>query len=408
MPNFRKLSLADKSHIWLASLDIVALGIFVWQALYEYYGGPSGLAVTSDPGSVVRLWIATTIRQSCLLIVAGLTLTHVRMGRSIAFGKLHWMICIPTILLTVVPSAVAGTLAGAGVASFFWGLLSYSVSVAILSSAAFGCLVGTLVIIKRNLATLNDIRDPWPPANAGAPKPRASFDTADVDGLKEGSSWITSQASSQRDSISAFSFSTNHTSHSRRHSNASSRLHVNPAALLSNPSLAPKSNYWFVPSTPGNGRTSAIPPVPPLPALYRTAMMPSFNIDDDPDPFRAPPRPRVDSQTSWLTEPSVYQPTLSAWSFPASCPGSPNHPTPDSPTGRPQDPSISRLAPAMVSTDVLGGYGYAPDISHVESGTVRTIPSPGSELDVSVYRAIGWLVTIWVPMVSSLSSSRAG
>ncbi|KAG5731046.1 hypothetical protein E4T56_gene2746 [Termitomyces sp. T112] len=51
LPKFRPLSAADKGHIWLASLDIVALVIFVWQEINEATGGPSDLASASDPAS---------------------------------------------------------------------------------------------------------------------------------------------------------------------------------------------------------------------------------------------------------------------------------------------------------------------------------------------------------------------
>ncbi|KAI0340897.1 hypothetical protein BDW22DRAFT_365380 [Trametopsis cervina] len=406
LPNFKTLSPADKSHLWLASLDIVALIIFIWQAITEYAGGASGFAVASDPMSAVKLWLAMTLRQSCLLIVAALTLLHVRMGHSVAFGKFHWMLWAPTLLLITASTAMAGIMAGTGVQSFFWGLLGYSVSIAVLSTVAFACLIGTLVIIRRNLTTLSDMREPWPPAHPESEKPRPSFDTIDVDALKDGSSWITSRASSRHESISAFSFSTHHTSHSRMHSNASSRIHVNPA-MASNPSIPPKSSFWFNAGTPGNGRSSPVPPVPPLPAPYRPTTSQSYNVDSDPDPFRGPdPRTRMGSQSSWLTEPSGYQPTLSAWSFPASQPGSPYPSTPDLHTQFLQStdlPSttVHRLTPAMATADVLGGYGYSGEASRAESGaTISTLP--GSEVDVSVYRAIGWLITIWVPMVLSL------
>ncbi|KAI0700590.1 hypothetical protein BC835DRAFT_1266204 [Cytidiella melzeri] len=406
LPNFKTLSPADKSHLWLASLDLIALIIFSWQALNEYFGGVAGFDVASDPASAVRLWIATTLRQTCLLVVAALTLLHVRMGHSVSFGRFHWMLWVPTVLFMGTSTALAGILAVTGVESFFWGLLGYSTFVAVLSSVAFACLIGTLVIIRRNLTALHDMREPWPPTRADSEKPRASFETADVDALKDGSSWITSHASSRHESISAFSFSTHHT-HSRMHSNASSRIHVN-AAMASNPSIPATSSFWFNAATPGTGRMSPVPPVPPLPAPYRPSTAQSYNVDNDPDPFRGPdPRPRMGSQSSWLTEPSAYQPTLSAWSFPASAPSSPYLSTPDLHSGllpttdMLPSTAVSRLTPAMATTDVLGGYGYAGEASRAESGAA-VYALPGSEVDISVYRAIGWLITIWLPMVLAL------
>ncbi|KIP02106.1 hypothetical protein PHLGIDRAFT_310310 [Phlebiopsis gigantea 11061_1 CR5-6] len=406
LPDYRTLSPAEKSHIWLASCDLVALAIFVWQALSEYFGGSTGYGIVSDPGSAVRLWIATTLRQSCLLIVAALTLAHVRIGKPVAFGKTHWMLWAPTLLLTVTSTALAGILAEAGVESFFWGLVGYSAAVAIMTSVAFACLIGTLFIIRRNLATLNDARDPWPPTNP-TERVRRSFTTEDINALKDGSSWITSRASSRCESVSAFSFSTHHTHHSRMPSNASthSPIHPNVASQLSIPA---KSSFWFSPATP----VSPIPPVPPLPAPYRPSTASTYNVNDDPDPFRrVDPRVRMGSQTSWLSEASGWQHerTVSEWSFPSSHSPAPGSPRPYSPyphndlLGTELLPStaVSRpqtSAPASPVRGVLGGYGYAPDAAQAENCGVTTSLLAGSEVDVSIYRALSWMILIWVPV----------
>lgn len=324
------------------------------------------------------------------------------------------MLWAPTLLLAVTSTALAGILAGAGVESFFWGLLGYSASIAVMSSVAFACLIGTLVIIRRNLAALNDMRDPWPPASVEE-KPRPSFATEEVNMLKDGSSWITSRASSRCESISAFSFSTHHTHthHSRAPSNASSRLQVHPN-VASYPSIPAKSSFWFGPATPagGHGRESPVPPVPPLPAPYRSS---TYNVGEDPDPFRrVDPRIRMGSQSSWLSENPgwQYEPTLSGWSFPRSASShgnsSPHPSTPDLHTEFLHtellaSTAVSRpLTPAMVSTDVLGGYGYAPDAAQAETSGGALSAASGAEVDVSMYRAVGWLITIWVPLVSEL------
>lgn len=337
-------------------------------------------------------------------MVASLILLHVRLGRSVSFGSKHWMLWAPTLLLTTTSTALAGVLAGVGLPSFFWGLVIYSGTVAVLSSIAFGCLIGTLIIIKRNLDAFNDSRHPWPPQILE--KPRPSFATEDVDVLKDGSSWITSRASSCQESISAFSFSTHH---SRRPSNANSRI-LHPA-FASHPSIPTKSAFWFNPVTPCTGRESPVPPVPPLPAPYRSA---SPLLHGDPDPFRCNEPPlRIGSQSSWLTEPSSEQGTvISAWSFPTSRPTSPitlpvaAYPsTPDLQSQLLTSSAISRPAtPAMISTDVLGGYGYAPELTEAEKGVGALAVVPVSDLDVSVYRTIGWLLSIWVPMVSLATS----
>ncbi|KAI0331260.1 hypothetical protein GY45DRAFT_642787 [Cubamyces sp. BRFM 1775] len=400
LPDYRSISPADKSHIWLATCDLLALAIFTWQAVSEYLGGPVDYTIAHDPASAVRLWFALTLRQSCLFVVSALTLLHVRMGRPVSFGGKHWMLWAPTLVLVVTSTALAGVFAATNVTGLFVGLVAYSSTIAVFSSIAFGCLVGTLVIIKRNLAALNDIRDPWPPAKVmEEEKPRPSFATEDIDALKDGSSWITSRASSRCDSISAFSFSTHHTHHSRAASNASARMLPNPVTA-SYPSLAPKSSFWFNPATPFGSRES-VPPVPPLPAPYRPASTTSAHINDDPDPFKRQ-APRMGSQSSWLTEPSTYQPTLSNWSFPSTHPPSPPPSAATLPgLGTDMLPStaVSRpMTPAMASAEVLGGYGYVPENSQAEKGFNSFSSTSSGDLDMTIYRTIGWMLMIWVPL----------
>ena len=422
LPNFKTLSPADKSHLWLATCDIIALSIFIWQAIQEFLGGISGHGIVSDAGSAVRLWIATTLRQSCLLVIATLILVHVRLGQPVGFGAKHWMLWSPTLLLAVTSTGLAGTLAGAGVESFFWGLVGYSASVAVMSTVAFACLIGTLVMIRRNLAALQSMRDPWPPATVEEKRRRSSFATDDVNALKEGSSWITSRASSRCESISAFSFSTHHTHHARMPSNASSRINIHPN-IASNPSIAPKSSFWFSPATPigGVGRESPIPPVPPLPAPYRPSS--TYNVTEDPDPFhRVDPRIRMGSESSWLSENPgwQYEPTMSNWSFSVS--QEPQEPGRLSPYPSPcLAPSTSDLhthllpnetlrSPAMsrphslISPDVLGGYGYAPDVSQAESNN-SGVASMQDNVEISMWRVLGWIGTVWIPMVGVTTAS---
>ncbi|KAI0940092.1 hypothetical protein AcV5_001290 [Taiwanofungus camphoratus] len=400
LPNFRSLSPADKSHVWLASCDIVALAIFTWQAVNEHLNNASDYDAARDPAAAVRLWIALTLRQTCLLVVATLTLVHVRMGRPVAYGRKHWMLWAPTLLLFATSTALAGVLAATGVPSFFMGLFAYSTTIAVATTVAFACLFATLVIIRRNLAALDEIRDPWPPAKEVEEKPRPSFATEDIDALKDGSSWITSRASSRHDSISAFSFSTHH---SAMPSNASARIAQN-SAMASQPSIPHKSSFWFNPATPYNGRESPVPPVPPLPAPYRPSSPTSAEVNDDPDPFRrTEPRDRTGSQSSWLTEPSTYQPSLTAWSFPTTRPGTPpSASTADLHTDLLPSTAVSRLTPAMASAQVLGGYGYDPEAARSESrmGALASVPS--NDLNISVYRIISWFATIWVPLALSV------
>ncbi|KAG1735416.1 hypothetical protein EDB19DRAFT_1724333 [Suillus lakei] len=367
--NFRSLSSADKSHLWLASLDVLALCVFVWQAFSEYYGGPAAYGEARDAASSARLWFALTIRQTCLFVVSVLTLIHIRMGRSVSFGSKHWMLWAPTLLLGLTSTALSGTIAGGGLPSLFVGLLAYSTTVAVLSSAAFGSLV-------------------WPPAKEVEDKPRPSFATEDVDVLREGSSWLTSDAgSTHQDSVSNWSFSTHQT---HPHSNS---LRVE-SAMASKASLAPKSSYWFDPPTPMTG-DALIPPVPSLPSSFPSS--PTDALSSDPDPFRrdAPSRPRLGSQSSWLTSPSGSQISHSAWSYPTSHQGGVSA----------VDLNAELLlqvtrppTPALSSARVLGGYGYQGDS---ERG-IASLAYNGNDVDISIYRYACWMMTIWVPLAFSL------
>ncbi|KAI5999860.1 hypothetical protein F5J12DRAFT_270440 [Pisolithus orientalis] len=383
--NFRSLSTADKSHLWLASLDFLALCVFVWQATTEYFDGPVDVVEARDAASSARLWFALTIRQSCLLVVSGLTLLHIRMGRSVSFGARQWMIWAPTLLLGVTSTALAAVLSGAGVPSLFIGLVAYSGTTAVLSTAAFGGLVYTLVAIRRNLAALHEPADSWPPAKEVEEKPRHSFATEDVDILREGSSWLTSDAGSHRDEVASnWSFSTYHTHHGR----------FNPTG--SQQTLAPRSSYWFSAPSP---QDPSIPPVPPLPSPYRPSTSPTFVISEDPDPFRrdVPSRPRLGSQSSWLTSSAGTHPTISAWSFPATPHG---ESVVDVRAGLlPAAPGSRPATPAALSTaQVLGGYGYTADS---EKG-IESLATKGSGVDISYSRYVFWLLSIWVPTALSL------
>ncbi|KAJ6560471.1 hypothetical protein B0H19DRAFT_1290393 [Mycena capillaripes] len=397
LPNFRSLTPADKSHLWLAGLDILALAIFIWQTINEYTGGPSDALTALDPASSLRLWIAMTLRQTCLLIVAGLTLLHVRMGRSVSFGAKHWMLWTPTLLLAVTSTGIAVVLAGAQVPSLFIGLVSYTSTIAVLSSVAFCCLIGTLLAIKRNLAVIQDESEPWPPVREMEQQPRPSFATEEIDAIRDGASWITSNASnasSRHGSVSAWSFSTHAPS-----------VHGGRAQGSSVPA---KSSFWFNGSTPPDA-----PPVPPLPSVYGP-LSPTAQSLSDPDPFRRQdppdtPRQRLDSQTSWLTSTNGTHKSVSAWSYPTTHhqeerEGSPNNSTNNlNAELLPSRTAVSRPStPAMANAKVLGGYGFAPVHTDAEKSLAALAAAPGATIDISVYRAIGWLITIWVPLFLSL------
>jgi hypothetical protein len=404
LPNFRSLSPADKSHIWLASLDIFALILFAWQAVSEYNGGASGFAIASDPAAAARVWLALTLRQTCLLVVSALTLLHVRLGRSVTFGTKHWMLWSPMVVLVVATTTIASVLAGTNVTSFFVGLTAYTTTVALISSACFMCLIGTLLAIKRNLAVLNEAAEPWPPASAQSDLPRPSFATEEVDMLKDGASWITSYAGSRRNSGSAWSFSTHHTQAQ------ASQCSYSNTAIGSKLSAPAKSAMWF------NTSTTA-PPVPPLPTQYcSTPPSPTAESLHDPDPFRrhspansmvdlqpGQQRPRFGSQTSWLTSSQGSHTTLTAWSFPAThYDNGSMQDIPTSSAGLLAPPTPRPSTPAVSSAQVLGGYGYNPTHESEKGIALAKLAAPpGTEVDISIWRLVGWLVMIWTPMVLS-------
>ncbi|KAI6046837.1 hypothetical protein EDC04DRAFT_2627739 [Pisolithus marmoratus] len=379
-PLSRRVRPPTRAILWLASLDFLALCVFIWQATTEYFGGPVDVADARDAASSARLWFALTIRQSCLMVVSGLTLLHIRMGRSVSFGAKHWMIWAPTLLLS-----------GAGVPSLFIGLAAYSSATAVLSTVAFGGLVYTLVVIRRNLAAVHEPTDSWPPAKEVEEKPRHSFATEDIDVLREGSSWLTSDAGSHRDEVASnWSFSTYHTHNGR----------FNPTG--SQQTLAPKSSFWFSAPSPQDPRsTSSILSR----RLIVPASSPTYVISDDPDPFRrdVPSRPRLGSQSSWLTSSAGTHPTVSAWSFPTAHnvesvvdirAGLLPHAAPAS---RPATPA------ALSTAQVLGGYGYTGDS---EKG-IASLAAKGSGVDISYSRYAFWLLSIWIPTgLSFLTLSR--
>ncbi|PFH51331.1 hypothetical protein AMATHDRAFT_47216 [Amanita thiersii Skay4041] len=398
LPKFRFLSIANKSHVWLASLDILTLIIFVWEAVTEATGGATNLASAADPGSSIRLWIIMTLRQTCLLVLFFVALLHVRLGRPVSFGKKHWMLWAPTMLLFVTSTAFAGVLSAAGIGSLFIGLTAYSSAIAVLSTITLGCLFWTLYNIKRNLAAIEEEADPWPPLKQIEEKPRPSFATEEIDAIKDGASWITSNASSRRNSMSAWSFSTHHTVTAD-----SQRGH----SIKGTPG---KSSYWFGSSSPGD----SVPPVPPLPSQYGPVASQLNQVEGlhDPDPFRRDiptprphfPRERLDSQTSWLTSTNGSHTTISEWSFPNNKDSSiRNISTADlhTPLTSAISPVSRPVTPALADAQVLGGYGYAPGSLQAEKG-VTGLSTSSSSADISMSRALSWLLTVWLPFVLGL------
>ncbi|PPQ74364.1 hypothetical protein CVT24_000658 [Panaeolus cyanescens] len=411
LPTFRSLSPSDKAHLWLASLDLVALGLFVWQIIDESTNGPSGPAIATDPAAAVRLWLIVTVRQTCLLILAGITLLHVRLAQSVSFGSKHWLIWGPMSLLVITSTAVAGVLAGSQVNTLFLGLTAYSASIAVAATVVIGCLIRTLFVIKKNLNPIHDVNDSWPPVKQTEDKPRPSFATEDIDALRDGASWITSNPGSRRNSVSAWSFSTHHTVTTSHHAPVPGR-----PQNVNHGSVPAKSSFWFGSATHNDIQ---VPPVPPLPSPYGPLSPTSAGLAEA-DPFRRdlplPPLPgqqqksRMGSQSSWLTSSDGSHTTLTAWSYPTTheapkvegtgtlVPSS----TPDyqrtaySPS---PSPSPRPYTPGLADAQVLGGYGYS---RHASETGLTSLAASGTSVEISLAPAIGWSVSIWLPISFSL------
>ena len=388
LPSFRTLTPADKSHLWLVSFDILALVLFLWQAINESLGRASDYADAQDANSAVRLWLAMSVRQTCLLVVSCTALLHVRMGHSVSLGAMHWIVWTPTLLFAIISTVVAGVLARAGAHTLFVGLFGYSTALALLSSGAFIWLIATLVIIKKNLAALNDFSDNCPPAREFKGKPRPSFVTEDIDAVRDGgSSWITSNTSSLHDPISNWSFTT----HSNYTSHPGSACAIHPAAA-SHPSIPAKSSFWFGTVTPGSAS-----PVPPLASPYRPSSPTSIVFGTDSDPFRreAP----LNRSDSWLTSDSGTKHTADTqWNFSITGPDASRH---DLRSGL-QNYKRSRPVPLNIANaKVLGGYasGFVPGSSEAEKG-LASLAVDGNDIDISGSRVLGWLFMVWVPFVS--------
>lgn len=304
------------------------------------------------------------------------------------------MIWAPVALLVITSTTVAGLLAQTGVHSLFYGLTAYTVGVAVLTSVAFGCLIRTLFSIKKNLASMNEPEDSWPPVREIEEKPRPSFATEEIDAIRDGASWITSNASSRRGSVSAWSFTTHQTTTTTHHGAG------RPQSAM-HPSVPAKSSFWFGSTTPND---IEVPPVPPLPSPYgplSPALAESDPFRRDLPPLPTQQKPRMGSQSSWLTSSQGSHTTISAWSYPTAHEGTIRHEsTPDLRTAYSPSPESRPITPALAHAQVLGGYGYGPGALEVEKGLAALAAPVGTTLEITMAPAYGWSVMIWLPLVS--------
>ncbi|KAG6850911.1 hypothetical protein H0H93_006737 [Arthromyces matolae] len=368
LPKFRTISAADKSHLWLAFFDIVALVIFVWQSINEAVSDPSGFLDAADwRVSSIRICLVMTIRQTCLLVVTSMTLLHVRTGGPVTFGDKQWMLWGPTLILTITPTTIAAVVSGTGRSALFVGLSSYTTMIAILSTVSFIFLTTTLIIIKRNLARFHDdASDSWPPIQLIKQRPDG---TEDVDAdIRDGASWITSNPSSRRVSISAWSFSTLQDDAASSPQRQGS-VNTHKGGSIPSP---PGSALWYDPSRTNVNKVSSLSslPSPDGPTPLTTQ---SF---DDPDTIRRDaPSALPDSQryansesqpASWLT--STDDCHVMVW---GSSPSAQEDGTCDATSCGRHTPSAAvsgSVTPQLADARVLRGYGYDPAV--LEAGKV--------------------------------------
>ncbi|KAF9514142.1 hypothetical protein BS47DRAFT_1392719 [Hydnum rufescens UP504] len=408
----RSLTPAQRATLYIAVCDIVALAAFMWEAIVETTAHSPIAGPEVSPGAAARLWVALTARQSCLLVVAVLTLVYLRLGKTLTFGKKDFFLWAPSTALIILSTACASGFSAVGIDSFFVGAMAYTAVVAISATTAFACLLLSLFNIQKHLAATSLARDVWPPM-VEKTRARGSFTTEDIDALRDGSSWLTSERSMRTQSTSQFSFST--------HSSAAAPSSVNP---YSN-SIPAKSGFWFGAASTQNlvegVADEAVPPVPELPDAYRRTSSP---VPVEADPFRreAPPHLRPGSfASSWLTEPSGSVSTPTQFSFPTTRPSSPAqsshdlHATnPSRSAGRMETPATATaFSPSprvsheqyhnRPSNDrlikprpvVLGGYG--PSSSGIDPERGLTAAKAGGEM-LTPWRMLGWFLSIWVPL----------
>ena len=204
----KSLSLPDRGHLWLALSDLLSLAVFLWEAFMESEDTPEGSDIARDTLSSSRLWFVVMLRQSCLFIILAYTLVRIRRAKPVTYGPKSWIIWVPVVIVSIVSTTITAVLASRGVASVFVGSICYSLAIGLLSTGSILCLFLTLRSISHNISPCNgpaSLKDELHAA-IQEKKRRQSFAAEDIEALKDGSSWITSDAGSRHTSISSFSF----------------------------------------------------------------------------------------------------------------------------------------------------------------------------------------------------------
>ncbi|KAI9434446.1 hypothetical protein H4582DRAFT_2176214 [Lactarius indigo] len=392
-PSSRALPPADKSYIWLALCDIFALAVFVWEVFAQWSSSSSGThrdsGAISGIGATSRLWLALTLRQTCFLIVSALILIHVRLRKSVSFGVAHWLLWVPLVFLATVSTLVAGIVAATTTMTtspnriFRVGYITYSSAVAVLNTVMFGCFVGTLILIKRSLASFHKTQSSSNESAQAAPS------IEEVDAIREGSTWITSTTNSRQDTTTTTTSISDSTTRTR---------HTSQSAATSPEPL--RFPFWIPPST------YAYSSLPQTPSPRR---------DDVPyrdfEPFRRRAQSlraaaiSMSSRNSWITSSFGTHPTLSAWSFPTTL-SSHQH-------SRVEEVESSVIASTPTQerspTSVRPPPAAVPGVRALEDQTEKAQPSspPSSApsppvIDISVLRILAWLAGVWIPLLFAL------
>jgi hypothetical protein len=214
----------------------------------------------------------------------------------------------------------------------------------------FGCLVGTLVIIKRSIENFHKAQQ----------QPSSNESTDMIDAIREGSAWITSTTSSGQRQDAAAAAST-------RTRNTSGQSGTSP------------SRFPFWPP-PGAHPYSSLPQTPSHDSPHR-----------DFEPFRRRAQSlraaalTLSSGNSWITSSLGTHPTLSAWSFPTTTTSS---------------------RPAITSTTPAQERSPAPPVLLSQAEKGQQPPAP-PVIEISVLRILAWFAGVWVPLVCYMFLSRS-
>ncbi|KAF8305018.1 hypothetical protein DL93DRAFT_2233241 [Clavulina sp. PMI_390] len=312
------LSPAKKATLYIAAFDFIALVALLWQAVVEAIGTSAN--PSSNAGTAARLWIAMTARQTCLLVVATLTILYVRSDKTLTFGSKDSYVWAPSGVLVLASTACAAAFTATHhVDLFYSAAIIYTTIVAVASTGCFGGFLAYILILKQNLSTrVATQANEWPTLKSQTkmyqPRRAASFASADVDRLREGSSWLTSIHSDHTHSTDAFSFDEDAQS-------VAAPSTRNPYSGSSVPGA--KSPFWFGMHSNANLEhqekhiEEGIPstPAPEHEATDRSLSRASATTFG----YGA-----MGDRSSWLTEPTNAPSSPTKWSFPSYMKSRPN------------------------------------------------------------------------------------